>query len=1507
MTRQARHILLALIAVLAMQAPAAHAAKPANDDFVNAGTISGAPVTVSGTNVDGSHESGEPTLGWDYGRSHSVWYRWVAPRSGTAIVDTTGSALQTRVGIFTGTTVSALTRRDQGGEWPAGRVRVRAPVVAGATYWIMVDGVDYYSLGSFNLAIDVIDPPANDAFATPWELAGEEASAEVDTRGATRETGEPLAAGPASVWFTWTAPSHGGVEVDTAGSDFDTILGAYTGAGPASALKLVASNDNVAQSTRTSRLRFRTTAGTTYRFLVNGATPAATGLARLKLRLTPPPANDMLAASADLGSAPVAGASGNLLGATAEPGEPAHFSYEPATSSVWYSWTAPHRGSLTIKATAGFQTVLAAYRGDTPVGLQRVADQAQAWNGGPEQIRIRVEAGETYRIAVDARYGGLGEFTLALNLIPSPINDDFVDALPLVGPLVEFVGSTVGATQEPCEPVHDDNYYDPSVWFTWTATASGAVTIDTAGSSFNTVVGVYTGGSLCDLVRQPLTRLTGAHTPAKRLFRAEAGVTYRIAVDGAFAASGTYRLSLRTDDPPLNDLFGAAEPLEGSSDTATGTNAGATGEPGEPSNGGEAATSVWYTWTAPSDGAATIALPTRGEGATHWTRVYEGDSIGSLTRVAEGSGTSPARFAPKAGRTYRIGIDGGVRLTQGAFTLALEHAPPPENDAFADAIELTGLTPSASGTTTGATDEDGEPVHGSTDRRATVWYSWTAPSTGRLQVRANTPYTGAERMLYAGDALGALERVPLDYYGRAAVRRGVTYRIAIVDRLTPAKADFTLSLEHRAGPPNDGFDEAAELSGIADETAGTLDLATRDQAEPVHGRDGGGPSVWYRWTAPSDGVMKISASQHQTTEYGFVPSLAVYTGSSVDALTPVAAAQHQTGVRARRGTTYLIAVSNWKETAAGFRVKLTHDEGPDNDMFADAIELNGHTDAGRGNNIAATLEPGEPSPSYNRSSIWYRWTAPTTGRTTIDVTGPGAATNRSVGVYTGEMVDALVPVSHSSTSNGGRAFRAVAGTTYRIALDGYYWQDVGAFTVGLNHVDSPANDAFAGAERLEGAAPVARTHTAGATAEPGEPHHYGSPVGSVWYRWTAPEDGVLRVEPPGNGHGYAVYTGSGLGSMTRLASGGSVASTVRVQRGTDYAIAVDRLYGDGAPGELRLRHLTRPANDGFASAEPLSGYSATVSGHNYGASREAGEPNHGGFAYGASIWYRWRAPASGRVTLDSTGSEPSPLLGVYTGESVGALGGRGSTWGFKLTFDAVAGEVYSIAQEGAYGVFGMTKLSLRLDAIPGTEAPGAPPAPPPPEDDVGEEAETVDPPGQEPPGQDPPAQDPPPADPPAADPPPGPPAPGPPKEDTPAPYPPRNPSLVQGPAHDPPAVGTPAPPPLRVLAGFPKQRIADVLKRGLTGTASCSLACSIHVAVTVDPRAAKNAKLTGSKLTRAKATARADGSPARLVVRLPKAARTKLKKAKSLPLTVRVVATGGGERAKQTLRLKLKR
>ena len=74
--------------------------------------------------------------------------------------------------------------------------------------------------------------PANNNFVDAWLIDGAAGTTNGSNVGATSESGEPnifgVGAGE-SVWYTWTAPADGSYTFSTAGSDFDSLVGIYTG------------------------------------------------------------------------------------------------------------------------------------------------------------------------------------------------------------------------------------------------------------------------------------------------------------------------------------------------------------------------------------------------------------------------------------------------------------------------------------------------------------------------------------------------------------------------------------------------------------------------------------------------------------------------------------------------------------------------------------------------------------------------------------------------------------------------------------------------------------------------------------------------------------------------------------------------------------------------------------------------------------------------------------------------------------------------------------------------------------------------------------------------------------------------------------------------------------------------------------------------------------------------------------------------------------------------------
>ena len=244
-----------------------------NDHFVNAQTISGSFGTVSGNNVGATREPGEPAHGATGGAS--VWYRWVAPASGLVRFTTIGSNYDTLLGIYTGSSVSGLSligaNDDAGFSTLTSQVEFNA--VAGVTYRIAVDGF-FGSTGNIVLNWGGLPPPpANNNFLNAQTLSGSSGTVTGSNLNATKEFGEPNHAGNVgglSVWYRWQAPSSGLATITTAGSNFDTLLGVYTGSAVSGLVTIASNDDQNFPITLSSRVQFNAVAGTIYRIAVDG-------------------------------------------------------------------------------------------------------------------------------------------------------------------------------------------------------------------------------------------------------------------------------------------------------------------------------------------------------------------------------------------------------------------------------------------------------------------------------------------------------------------------------------------------------------------------------------------------------------------------------------------------------------------------------------------------------------------------------------------------------------------------------------------------------------------------------------------------------------------------------------------------------------------------------------------------------------------------------------------------------------------------------------------------------------------------------------------------------------------------------------------------------------------------------------------------------------------------------------------------------------------------------------
>lgn len=595
----------ALLGCLCLGAAMARAVAPANDNFFSAQSWGNSPTgTVAGTNVDATVQTGEPAIN---SGGHSVWYRWVTPLAGTATVHTVNSDFSLILSLFseapagsTGPGNVMLIASTNGST----NTSVSWKSDPGTVFWIAIDGVGG-ATGTFSLAwqmtsdgrkpdlVPFLYDPNTYNVSQISECEAGHGCGSTNTKRIlrfgtlTQNQGESdlyLAAIP-NLQFEYH-PCH-----------FHYHLVGYAD------YRLLSNGVPVVNGAKASfclqdGTRFDTNASPRQRFRCNfqgisrgwgdyywpalpcqwiDITDVVPGRYTLQVEIDPDGqipesnetnnfatmevyvpispgthVNEILETALSITNARFEW-TGENAAATRHPGEP----IIGAGHSVWYRWVAPSNGLMSIDVVGSyFPARLGVFTGNAASNLTAVPNIDPFPTATPAQrVIFQAVSNTSYYVLVDsAQTNVFGVFKLS-GWMGRPQNDDFANAMGWDKHVQGVSLRTVNATKEPGEPFHAGNPGGRSVWIPFLADITRAVTVDTEGSSFDTLVAVYTGTSFLDL--EEIASNDNAHPSAtwsRLVFDAEEDEQYWIVVDGRDGEGGLVNIWINEVDPPTEFL-----------------------------------------------------------------------------------------------------------------------------------------------------------------------------------------------------------------------------------------------------------------------------------------------------------------------------------------------------------------------------------------------------------------------------------------------------------------------------------------------------------------------------------------------------------------------------------------------------------------------------------------------------------------------------------------------------------------------------------------------------------------------------------------------------------------------------------------------------------------------------------------------------------------------------------------------------------------------------------------
>jgi hypothetical protein len=488
---------------------------------------------------------------------------------------------------------------------------------------------------------------------------------------------------------------------------------------------------------------------------------------------------------------------------------------------------------------------------------------------------------------------------------------------------------------------------------------------------------------------------------------------------------------------PTNDLFAGRTILTGTNLTVAGDNFNASNEPGEDTGSGNVLwfDSVWYEWSAPTNGVVHLVLTGGNYYFIPSMRVYRGSAVDSLSPASamlDGSVPVVAGDVIEiqiASLYYPVWGGGGG---DGSFGLSLWLERPQSassNDFFANRVLISTNTFHFEGSLYQAGNELNEPLVSATATQ-TLWFRFSAPNPGLLAVSATSPQFNPTVAVFEGNTLGSL--IPVAALNGSPLAFNLfaerEYVLQVSSDWVPA-GRFALDTRFQS-LANDSFTNSYQLVGTSISTVGDNRKASLEAGETLPLPGSAGRTLWYSWAAPVSGRVVISSGACCMNR-----ALALYQGPDFAHLQRITSGQDGLIFMAEEGVVYFIQVDGIAGNTGEFTLSIEASafQPAPNDAFEQAVFLAGGSVDGVACINGATIQPGEPAHrgAAPCKSLWWTWQPPMNGTAFVGNNG-SLATNLTFAVYTGDSVGALTLVGKQT--NTSLSFPVAGGTTYRVAV-----------------------------------------------------------------------------------------------------------------------------------------------------------------------------------------------------------------------------------------------------------------------------------------------------------------------------------------------------------------------------------------------------------------------------------------------------------------------------------------